>query len=40
MPEPGSVTFNFNPELYAGPNLAEGVDYARRYRRHERLLTS
>jgi phage replication-related protein YjqB (UPF0714/DUF867 family) len=31
------VTFNFNSELYADPNLAEGVDYARRYRRHERF---
>jgi phage replication-related protein YjqB (UPF0714/DUF867 family) len=31
------VTFNFNSELYAAPNLAEGVDYARRHRRHERF---
>jgi phage replication-related protein YjqB (UPF0714/DUF867 family) len=31
------VTFNFNSELYANPNLAEGVDYARRHRRHERF---
>jgi phage replication-related protein YjqB (UPF0714/DUF867 family) len=31
------VTFNFNSELYADPNLAEGVDYARRHRRHERF---
>jgi phage replication-related protein YjqB (UPF0714/DUF867 family) len=31
----GDVTFNFNSELYADPNLAEGVDYARRHRRHE-----
>jgi hypothetical protein len=31
------VTFNLNSELYAAPNLAEGVDYARRHRRHERL---
>jgi phage replication-related protein YjqB (UPF0714/DUF867 family) len=31
------VTFDFNSELYAAPDLAEGVDYARRYRRHERL---
>jgi len=31
------VTFNFNTELYAAPNLAEGVDYARRHRRHERF---
>jgi hypothetical protein len=25
-----------NAKLYADPNLAEGVDYARRRRRHER----
>jgi phage replication-related protein YjqB (UPF0714/DUF867 family) len=31
------VTFNFNSELYADPRLVEGVDYARRYRRHERF---
>jgi phage replication-related protein YjqB (UPF0714/DUF867 family) len=31
------VTFNFNSELYADPNLVEGVDYARRHRRHERF---
>jgi phage replication-related protein YjqB (UPF0714/DUF867 family) len=31
------VTFNFNSELYADPDLAEGVDYARRHRRHERF---
>jgi phage replication-related protein YjqB (UPF0714/DUF867 family) len=31
------VTFNFNSELYADPNLAEGVDYARRHRRRERF---
>ena len=31
------MTFNFNSELYANPNLAEGVDYARRHRRHERF---
>jgi phage replication-related protein YjqB (UPF0714/DUF867 family) len=31
------VTFNFNSELYAAPDLAEGVDYARRHRRHERF---
>jgi phage replication-related protein YjqB (UPF0714/DUF867 family) len=31
------VTFNFNTELYADSNLAEGVDYARRHRRHERF---
>ena len=33
----GDVTFNFNSELYADPGLAEGVDYARRHRRHERF---
>jgi Poly-gamma-glutamate hydrolase len=31
------VTFNFNSQLYADPNLVEGVDYARRHRRHERF---
>ena len=31
------MTFNFNSELYADPGLAEGVDYARRHRRHERF---
>jgi len=31
------VTFNFNSELYAAPNVVEGVDYARRHRRHERF---
>ena len=31
------MTFNFNSELYADPSLVEGVDYARRYRRHERF---
>ena len=31
------VTFNLNSELYAGPNLAEGVDYGRRHRRHGRF---
>ena len=31
------MTFNLNSELYADPNLAEGVDYARRHRRHERF---
>jgi phage replication-related protein YjqB (UPF0714/DUF867 family) len=35
--EEPDVTFNFNSELYADPNLAEGVDYARRHRRHERF---
>jgi len=31
------VTFKFNSELYADPGLAEGVDYGRRHRRHERF---
>jgi len=31
------VIFKFNSELYADPGLAEGVDYARRHRRHERF---
>jgi phage replication-related protein YjqB (UPF0714/DUF867 family) len=31
------VTFLHNSDLYADPNLAEGVDYARRHRRHERF---
>ena len=31
------MTFNLNSELYADPNLAEGVDYARRHRRHGRF---
>jgi phage replication-related protein YjqB (UPF0714/DUF867 family) len=31
------VTFKFNSELYEDPGLAEGVDYARRHRRHERF---
>jgi phage replication-related protein YjqB (UPF0714/DUF867 family) len=31
------VTFTFNSELYADPGVVEGVDYARRYRRHERF---
>lgn len=35
--EEPDVTFNFNSELYADPNLAEGVDYARRHRCHERF---
>jgi phage replication-related protein YjqB (UPF0714/DUF867 family) len=30
-------TFAFNSELYAASSLAEGVDYARRHRRHERF---
>ena len=31
------MTFLHNSDLYADPNLAEGVDYARRHRRHERF---
>ena len=31
------MTFNLNSELYAASSLAEGVDYARRHRRHERF---
>jgi phage replication-related protein YjqB (UPF0714/DUF867 family) len=31
------VTFNFNTELYAHPDLTEGVDWARRFRRHDRF---
>jgi phage replication-related protein YjqB (UPF0714/DUF867 family) len=31
------VSFEHNSDLYAAPNLAEGVDYARRHRRHERF---
>ena len=31
------MTFAFNSKLYADPNLAEGIDYARRHRRHERF---
>jgi phage replication-related protein YjqB (UPF0714/DUF867 family) len=31
------VAFAHNTLLYADPSLAEGVDYARRHRRHERL---
>jgi phage replication-related protein YjqB (UPF0714/DUF867 family) len=31
------VNFKFNSELYANPDLTEGVDYARRHRRHERF---
>ena len=33
----GDVTFAFNSKLYADPNLTEGIDYARRHRRHERF---
>ena len=31
------MAFTFNSELYADPCVVEGVDYARRYRRHERV---
>jgi phage replication-related protein YjqB (UPF0714/DUF867 family) len=31
------VPFEHNSDLYANPDLAEGVDYARRHRRHERF---
>jgi phage replication-related protein YjqB (UPF0714/DUF867 family) len=31
------VDFEKNSQLYAAPNLTEGVDYARRHRRHERF---
>jgi phage replication-related protein YjqB (UPF0714/DUF867 family) len=31
------VDFEHNSDLYAAPNLTEGVDYARRHRRHERF---
>jgi phage replication-related protein YjqB (UPF0714/DUF867 family) len=31
------VTFLHNSDLYADSNLGEGVDYARRHRRHERF---
>jgi phage replication-related protein YjqB (UPF0714/DUF867 family) len=31
------VAFNFNTELYADPDLAEGIDWARRFRIHERF---
>ena len=34
MPGPPYAT---NSELYADSNLTEGVDYARRHRRHERF---
>ena len=33
----GHVTFDTNTELYADPTLVEGVDYARRHRRHGRF---
>jgi phage replication-related protein YjqB (UPF0714/DUF867 family) len=32
-----SDTYPSNTALYADPNLVEGVDYARRFRRHERF---
>jgi phage replication-related protein YjqB (UPF0714/DUF867 family) len=31
------VDFAHNSDLYKAPNLTEGVDYARRHRRHERF---
>jgi phage replication-related protein YjqB (UPF0714/DUF867 family) len=31
------VEFEHNSDLYAAPNLTEGVDYARRHRRHGRF---
>jgi phage replication-related protein YjqB (UPF0714/DUF867 family) len=31
------VTFDFNSDLYAAPGLTEGIDWARRFRRHERF---
>jgi phage replication-related protein YjqB (UPF0714/DUF867 family) len=31
------VDFEHNSDLYASPDFAEGVDYARRHRRHERF---
>ena len=31
------MDFEKNSQLYASPNLTEGVDYARRHRRHERV---
>ena len=31
------MAFNFNTELYADPDLAEGIDWARRFRIHERF---
>jgi len=31
------VDFAHNSDLYAAPNLVEGVDYARRHHRHERF---
>ena len=31
------MTFDFNSDLYADPDLVEGRDYARRHRRHERF---
>ena len=31
------MTFDFNTELYAHPDLTEGVDWARRFRRHDRF---
>jgi hypothetical protein len=31
------MTFPHNSDRYADPSLVEGVDYARRHRRHERF---
>ena len=31
------MAFSFNTELYADPDLAEGIDWARRFRIHERF---
>jgi phage replication-related protein YjqB (UPF0714/DUF867 family) len=31
------VNFDFNSDLYAAPGLTEGIDWARRFRRHERF---
>ena len=31
------MTFDFNTDLYASTNLTEGIDWARRFRRHERF---
>jgi phage replication-related protein YjqB (UPF0714/DUF867 family) len=31
------TSFDFNTDLYASPSLTEGIDWARRFRRHERF---
>jgi len=31
------TAFDFNTDLYASPGLTEGIDWARRFRRHERF---